>query len=435
MSQHPTVNLMIDFQYSSSMPIDQMETEIKRVAAHVEEMRRAGIPTVWVTLGEKAGLDTGTTGATGPRSVDSLNKAGFFGHGPDTDPAHLAKFQELMAKYGPRADEAVYTKPYFGAFTEQKHIERFGAHLAQVRSDIPNPHEALNGPTLAKYLHDMGVKEVTLMGGNSNVCVTETAMGAAMNGIKATVLSDRVVSHDDQSFSRSRFQMDKVRGKLNNITDNPAALANDQTHSAFSNPDLLTTAEKRAIRHNVEVRSSTDYLRPVVRAQRSRFMPPEGVTRHAGAATGVAGIALDIAEGRYGQAITDMAVQLSLDPATYKAAGALTREAGAVGKSLGFVTRKIPVVGAFVTAGFVLYEVGSSMYAGEYGKAGAALAAGTAEAAGNIVGFGVGDVAREVVREGVVRTAGEEYAPEKSGLRQLGERAVSIATRPTGPKP
>jgi hypothetical protein len=53
--------------------------------------------------------------------------------------------------------------------------------------------------------------------------------------------------------------------------------------------------------------------------------------------------------------------------------------------------------------------------------------AGTAEAGGNIVGFGVGDAAREVVRGGVIAAAGEEYAPQKSGLRTLGENAGRTA--------
>jgi hypothetical protein len=148
---------------------------------------------------------------------------------------------------------------------------------------------------------------------------------------------------------------------------------------------------------------------------------------HAGTATGAASVLLDLARHDYKQAGQSAAIQIALNPGTYKAAAALTRDIAPVAKGLGFVAKKVPVVGAVVTAGFVAYEVGSDIYDGHYGKAGAALAAGVAESLGNIVGFGVGDGAREGVRLGVVLAAGEKYAPDKSGLRQLGEGANALA--------
>jgi hypothetical protein len=158
---------------------------------------------------------------------------------------------------------------------------------------------------------------------------------------------------------------------------------------------------------------------------------PRGVTTSAiaGHGVGAARVGVDIAEGNYGQAGIDAATQVALTPATYKAAANLAQETGTVAKALGFVGKKIPVVGAVVTAGFVAYEVGADVYHGDYGKAAAAAGAGTAEALGNVVGFGVGDLAREGVREGVVLTAGENYAPDKSGLRSLAERGVEVGSK------
>jgi hypothetical protein len=150
---------------------------------------------------------------------------------------------------------------------------------------------------------------------------------------------------------------------------------------------------------------------------------------HASNATGAAGVALALAEGRYREAGQSAALQVALNPATYKAAAELTKDVAPVAKGLGFVGKKIPVIGALVTAGFVLYEVGGDVYDHKYGKAGAALGAGAAEALGNVVGFGVGDLAREGVRAGVVYAAGEQYAPDKSGLRQLGEGAYALAKK------
>jgi hypothetical protein len=151
------------------------------------------------------------------------------------------------------------------------------------------------------------------------------------------------------------------------------------------------------------------------------------IAGHAGTGVGVASVALDLAEGKYKEAGISAAMQVALNPGTYKAAAELTEDIAPVAKALGFFGKKVPVVGAFVTAGFTAVTVGGHLIHGEYGKAGAELAAGAAETAGNFVGFGVGDAAREGVRAGVILAAGEKYAPEKSGLRQLGEGAYHLA--------
>jgi hypothetical protein len=153
------------------------------------------------------------------------------------------------------------------------------------------------------------------------------------------------------------------------------------------------------------------------------------VQGHAATAVGVAQVGLDIMEGKYGQALQGAATQVALNPNTYKAAGTLAKEGGTVAKALGFFGKKIPIVGAVVTAGFVLYEVGSNVYDGKYAKAVTAAGAGAAEALGNVVGFGLGDAAREGVRETIVRTAGEEYAPNKSGIRTLIEGGVEVGSK------
>jgi hypothetical protein len=148
-----------------------------------------------------------------------------------------------------------------------------------------------------------------------------------------------------------------------------------------------------------------------------------------GHGTGAAQVVLDVAKGDYASATITAVQQIATNAKTYEAAADLTRKVAPVAKGLGFVAKKVPVIGAVVTAGFVLHEAGSAALDGHYGKAGAALVAGTAETLGNIVGFGVGDGAREVVRGGIVATAGEKYAPEKSGLRELGEGAWSMGSR------
>lgn len=176
--------------------------------------------------------------------------------------------------------------------------------------------------------------------------------------------------------------------------------------------------------------------KPAVEPHSSKFTAPNETHSTirktqgaAGHAVGAAQVGLDIAEGRYDRALQGAATQVALNPNTYKAAATLAEEGGTVARALGFFGKKVPVLGAVVTAGFVLYEVGGNVYEGKYAKAAAAAGAGTAEALGNIVGFGVGDAAREGVRETIVRTAGEEYAPDKSGIRTLVEEGVEVTSK------
>ena len=157
--------------------------------------------------------------------------------------------------------------------------------------------------------------------------------------------------------------------------------------------------------------------------------PAHSTQAKLGRATGAAQIAVDVAAGNYGAAATGAAVEIGLSARTYEAAADLTSAIKPVAKALGFLGKRIPVIGAAVTAGFVLWEVGAYALEGRYGKATAALGAGAAEAAGNIVGFGVGDVARETVRGAVIATAGEDYAANKSGIRQLGETAYTVGSK------
>jgi hypothetical protein len=162
---------------------------------------------------------------------------------------------------------------------------------------------------------------------------------------------------------------------------------------------------------------------------------PSKLQGRAGKAVGAADVAMSIAEGNYGTAVVSIGQQAALSQETVSAAAKLTKSVVPVAKALGQFAKRVPVIGAAVTLGYVGYEVGKNLYEGNKGKAAAAAAAGTAEIAGNLVGFGVGDVAREAVREGVVQGAGEEYAPDKSGLRTLGERAVELGSKYVETKP
>lgn len=154
-----------------------------------------------------------------------------------------------------------------------------------------------------------------------------------------------------------------------------------------------------------------------------------GAQAKLGRAAGRAQMAVDVASGNYAAAATSAATEIALNAKTYEAAAELTASIAPVAKAVGFVGKRVPVVGAAVTAGFVLWEAASYALEGKFGKATAALGAGAAETAGNLIGFGAGDAAREAVRGVVIAAAGDEYAVNKSGLRQLGEGAIDVGSK------
>ncbi|MEZ0223563.1 MAG: hypothetical protein ACAH83_03340 [Alphaproteobacteria bacterium] len=193
--------------------------------------------------------------------------------------------------------------------------------------------------------------------------------------------------------------------------------------SKFTAPPTETTAQRPVVEEPVASRSSK-------------------VQGRAATGVGVTAVGLDIVQGHYGQAAVGASIQVGLNPATYKAAATLTAETTSVAKMLLIAGKKVPVAAAVLTLGTVGWEVGVNLYEGNITRAVTAFGAGAAETMGNIVGFGAGDVAREAVRETIVRTSGEEYAPNKSGLRTVIETGASVATKglnggekPPGAKP
>lgn len=122
---------------------------------------------------------------------------------------------------------------------------------------------------------------------------------------------------------------------------------------------------------------------------------------------------------------------------TGEAAYGMTKGASLIAKEGGeFALKRVPLIGGLVTAGFAAVAAGRYAWAGEYGRAGAELGTGLVEGVVNTTGLGLigaGDAAREAIRLGVSEVAGEEYAPDKSGLRTIIE--YGTGTGDFGPSP
>jgi hypothetical protein len=265
-------------------------------------------------------------------------------------------------------------------------------------------------------------------GDNITVVSTELDTKSDLKGNNLTMAVFDEVNHDQNSLSTHLART--LETELPGAVKSAPVISTTVPHIATRPEDIARLANPGAADPHAAG------PKPAERASARVDEAPAGskfagtVGAHAGHATGAAGIALDLAEGNYTQAGISAGQQALLNPTTLKTAATVVEEvAPEAARGLGFVAKRLPLVGALVTAGYVAYEVGGDLYHGEYGKAGAATVAGGAEIGGNIVGFGVGDAARETVRETVVLTAGENYAPDKSGLRSMGEKAYSLGSK------
>lgn len=99
---------------------------------------------------------------------------------------------------------------------------------------------------------------------------------------------------------------------------------------------------------------------------------------------------------------------------------------------------EIPVVGAFVAAGFALYDIGSVTYGAITGqnpwsKVGTTTVANIAEIGGGVVGFGAGQAARQGVVETSKWAFGAAAAPSDCAVVGLGKEIYGAVTAPNTP--
>lgn len=104
-----------------------------------------------------------------------------------------------------------------------------------------------------------------------------------------------------------------------------------------------------------------------------------------------------------------------------------TEGLGLVDDAMKIGAKKIPFVGGAITLAFSGAAAFGYAMNGEWGRAGTELATGTVEAAINTTGLGLlgaSDLAREGIRSTVEATMGEQWTPDKSGIRTIFEYAT-----------
>jgi hypothetical protein len=248
------------------------------------------------------------------------------------------------------------------------------------------------------------------------------AVNDAQHGLSVRLQGDDAVRM--QVFAREQAARPNISATA---TTNTAARQPVQTAPAPP-PPATVTAQSPTVQPATATTAATQPVKPPAGAQGSRFTAATA-NGHISRTQGRADVAVNIAAGQYTEAAVSATAQVALNPSTYRATANLTQSVAPVASALGHIGRRLPVIGAVVTAGFVAAEVGSYLWNGEYGRAGAATVAGGAEILGNTVGFGAGDAAREAVRAGVIATAGENYAVNRSGIGNVVQTASTLISR------
>lgn len=152
----------------------------------------------------------------------------------------------------------------------------------------------------------------------------------------------------------------------------------------------------------------------------------EVVNTHLGNASFALGMAENLAQGNYGQALTSAGMRVAFTPKVYEAAAELTKSVEPVAGALGWLGKNLPIVGGVVIAAYDAKEVYDHLKKGDYKGAALATVAGVAEVAGTAVLGGVGGAAaREAIYYGNKALGGKSEI-NHSALVSVGIEAVKL---------
>jgi len=275
----------------------------------VAALRAQGVPTIWVTMGKGYRLiepeKSWPQADAGPRSRLDLHRLGF-----DT--------------VTPARDEAIFTKLFKGSFLSrdqaadpdvQQYLERqipdqhMGGydpsagsrfdHIVANVAGLGSPDRLIDGPDLASHLRGMGCDHVTVMGVYLDHCVTDAALGSAAEGLRTTVVTDRVISSRDhaqtQSASANRDELESELEQARRspgdrgLTKDQAARSSDIEFTSFSQlrRALVADAEHRPSAQEILSDQSkspservTDLINGVLRPQAARLAARGNTTGH-----------------------------------------------------------------------------------------------------------------------------------------------------------
>lgn len=251
--------MVIDLQSAElpKMATGDARAYFTRLGQRLDDMRASGIPVVWETMGRNSRLFEPVNNVAGARSEHDLKAAGFLNHAEGSvDDERLKIFTDFLRDHGPRTNEAMHVKYFKDPFMEPEDYADKPALKSTMQEQFGNAHPvpepgAFPGKTLTRYVQEQKPSEILLMGGMSDHCIAEAAIGVGnkLPGVKATALRDLTLSWADekpgamptQSVWRDtsrhpeagdQFHEQKIRHGIRTITDRPERYSMTRTQAA-----------------------------------------------------------------------------------------------------------------------------------------------------------------------------------------------------------
>lgn len=265
----PVVNLVIDIQDHQPPPEGaEIKTDRKPMdpsaradylaatKQSIQELAEKGIPTIYIAIGDSSALYPGSgSDPDATRPPDLVAKLGLTGIAP-----------------GPEAD--IFLKRFMDTFTDIADLrasETLAVYAAGQRDDnILDTSGNIKGAsfgevTFAQHLKKLGVEHVTIMGSMAEFCITDNALGAVLRGegIKsATILSDRVIGWNDDSYTQPVWHKDNLEAHEASIKAVLEKVRQDPSSRGFSGEGIEKKIDT-AIDHRISMCRSADYVAAV----------------------------------------------------------------------------------------------------------------------------------------------------------------------------
>jgi len=175
----------------------------------------------------------------------------------------------------PRADEDIFLKRFMDTFTDIKDVRaspELAAYVATQRSDNILKDGSIAGAafgrtTFADHLNRLGAKCVTIMGTMAEFCITDNALGAAMNGLRPVILSDRIVGWNDKTYTKPVWHESSPRQHADSIKNTLQEIKRDPMARGFRASDAK--AVENAV-NKIEIRTSGEFLSSLPAPEKNR---------------------------------------------------------------------------------------------------------------------------------------------------------------------
>ena len=199
-----------------SPPGDREKREAYRHAIRdsVDRLRQQGVPTIFMAIIDESRLYPATQSrlSTSPQPRDK---------------ALLEQLQ--LASIAPLADEDIFVKRFMNGFTDIDDVRaspEMARYVTGQRRDGHKYDEAHYGlPTLLQHMQALGARQVSIMGGIAEYCITDNALGAAFNGLAVTILPELIAADRDEDWrptpEHARTQQKNIEAALDRAVIDP----------------------------------------------------------------------------------------------------------------------------------------------------------------------------------------------------------------------